>query len=111
VDVRLPRHHIFAGWLFALLLLGLYFQLVQTLTGNVDEFGYGVPTATHINLLLMNLNLLIGAVVVAFSVQQWTSGCGGLLARVRYSVLAVAVIASTWIAYYFNFIAYLFSVF
>ena len=109
VAARLPRHHVFVGWLFSFLLLGLYFQLVQTLTGNVDEFGYGVPLATHINLLMMNLNMLIGAAVVLFSMRQWSSGSGGLLARIRYSILAVAVIGSTWVAYYFNFIAYLFS--
>ena len=101
--------HVLVGWLYALLLLGLNVQLVQTLTGDVEAFSFGVPLATHINLLLFNLNLLIGAAVIVFSLRQWMKGVGGVAARLRYSALAVAATVYTWIAYYFNFIAYLFN--
>ncbi|MFV2091209.1 MAG: hypothetical protein ACC642_11155, partial [Pseudomonadales bacterium] len=109
VQKRLPVRDVFIGWLYALGLLGLNLQLAQTLSGDVEEFTFGVPLATHINLLLMNVNILIGVAVIVFSVRQWSTGVGAFAARTRYSALAVAAIAYTWIAYYFNLIGYLFS--
>ncbi len=48
---RLPARDVFIGWLYALALVGLIAHPVLTLTGNSDEFAYGVPLVVHINLL------------------------------------------------------------
>jgi len=106
---QLPTRDVFLGWLHAVLLLGLYAQLGQTLAGNAEEFSYGVPTSALISLLLININLLIGAALIVFSIRQWLTNAGGIGARIRYSVLSLTVLVSAWIAYYFNFITYLFS--
>lgn len=109
VEKRLPARDVFIGWLYALALVGLNAHLIQTLTGNTDEFAYGVPFAVHINLLLINVNMLIAVAVIFFSIRQWVTGIGSLTARLRYSALAMAAVVYLWIAYYFNFFAYLFD--
>lgn len=106
---RLPARDVFIGWLYALALVGLNAQLVLILTGSVDEFAYGVPLNMHINLLLINVNMLIGVAVIFFSIRQWLTGIGSLNARLRYSALALAAIVYLWIAYYFNILAYVFT--
>ena len=106
---RLPARDVFIGWLYALALVGLNAQLVLILTGSVDEFAYGVPLNVHINLLLINVNMLIGVAVIFFSIRQWVTGIGSLNARLRYSALALAAIVYLWIAYYFNILAYVFT--
>ena len=106
---RLPAHDVFIGWLYALALVGLNAQLVLILTGSVDEFAYGVPLNVHINLLLINVNMLIGAAVIFLSIRQWVTGIVSLNARLRYSALALAAIVYLWIAYYFNILAYVFT--
>jgi hypothetical protein len=63
----------------------------------------------HINLLLINVNMLIGVAVIFFAIRQWVTGIGSLNARLRYSTLALAAIVYLWIAYYFNILAYVFS--
>ena len=109
VEKRLPARDVFIGWLYALALVGLNAHLVLTLTGNTNEFVYGVPPAVHINLLLINVNMLIGVAVIFLSIRQWVTGIGSLNARLRYSALSMAAIVYLWIAYYFNFFAYLFA--
>jgi hypothetical protein len=106
---KLPRLHLVVGWLYALVSLVLYVQLATTLTGDVDEFAVGMPTATHLNLLFINFSLLIGATVVYFCIRQWLGRLGGFWARARFSLLALAALGNAWIAYYFNFIAYVFA--
>ncbi|MDA1075511.1 MAG: serine hydrolase, partial [Proteobacteria bacterium] len=107
VEKRLPWGGVLFGWLYAVVLIALYAQLVMTLTGDVEEFVYGVPDATHLNLVLMNANIVLGLFVIFYAVRYWLRGAGGVFARLRYSTLALAVIVNTWIAWYFNFMAYL----
>jgi len=109
VQKRLPARDVLVGWLYAFALVGLNVQLVLTLTGNTDKFSFGVPLATHINLLLINANMLIGVAVIVFAIRQWAMGIGSVAARFRYSILAMAAVVYLWIAYYFNFFAYLFD--
>jgi hypothetical protein len=109
VQKRLPARDVFVGWLYAFALVGLNVQLVLTLTGNTDKFSFGVPLATHINLLLINANMLIGVAVIVFAIRQWAMGIGSVAARFRYSILAMATVVYLWVAYYFNFFAYLFD--
>ncbi len=109
VQKRLPARDVFVGWLYAFALVGLNVQLVLTLTGNTDKFSFGVPLATHINLLLINANMLIGVAVIVFAIRQWAMGIGSVAARFRYSILAMAAVVYLWVAYYFNFFAYLFD--
>ncbi len=105
---RLPPLDVALAWVYASLLLGVYIQLALVLSGNVDEFAYGVPTSAHITLILTNINLLLGVAVLILSIRQWARRAGGVAARLRYSAVSLTVIVTGWIAYYFNFIAYVF---
>jgi len=104
----LPIIDVALGWLFAFLLVGLYVHLGQMLAGDIDEFALGMPPAANLNLIMMNVNALIGITVVGLSVRQWITGSGGVASRMRYSVLAIAALISLWMAWYFNMLTYLF---
>ncbi len=104
----LPRLDTGFAWLFALLTLVLYLHLGIVLGGDVNEFQYGIPASTHINLVLMNVSLFVALAVIVFSARQWISGAGTLPARLRYSAVAIAASISLWMGYYFNFVGYLF---
>jgi hypothetical protein len=106
---RLPARDVFIGWLYALALVGLNAHLVLILTGDTDEFAYGAPLAVSINLLLINVNMLIGVAVIFFAIRQWVTGIGSSNARLRYSALALAATVYLWIAYYFNLLGYVFA--
>ncbi|MCP4898183.1 MAG: serine hydrolase [bacterium] len=106
---RLPLADVIVGWLFAILLVGLYFHLGKMMTGDMDVFVLGMPKAAHINLILMNVNVLVGIAVIGLSVRQWVNGSGGIAARSRYSILAFAALISIWMAWYFNMMGYLLS--
>ena len=106
---RLPIVDVGLGWLFALLLVGLYVHLGQLLSGDLDEFALGMPPAANLNLIMMNVNVLIGIAVIALSVRQWINASGGVASRIRYSVLAIAALISLWMAWYFNMLTYLFT--
>jgi CubicO group peptidase (beta-lactamase class C family) len=103
---QLPRADVTTAWLHGILLIGLYTYLVITLSGDVEEFSYGMPTSAHILMLLMVANVVLGLVVAGMSVRQWLSQSGGTLARLRYSFVALAALANVWICWYFNILAY-----
>lgn len=103
---RLPIWNVLAGWLHALLLLGLYADLAVTLSGDVEEFVFGVPRGAHINLTLLAFNSLLGLYVAGAAVRHWTSSSGAVAARIRYSALALAALANLWVAWYFNILTY-----
>ena len=68
-----------------------------------------MPPAANLNLIMMNVNVLIGIAVIGLSVRQWVNGSGGVASRVRYSALAIAAVVSLWMAWYFNMLTYLFA--
>ncbi|MEM7502893.1 MAG: hypothetical protein AAF417_12650 [Pseudomonadota bacterium] len=104
----LPRRDTVIAGLFALLTLALYAHLGMILSGNVDEFQFGLPTPTRINLALMNVSLLLGLAVIVLSGRHWISGAGAVSARLRYSAVAASAAISMWMSYYFNFVTELF---
>ena len=108
-ESRLPPIDVVLGGLFARLLVGLYVHLGQLLSGDLDEFALGMPPAANFNLLMMNVNVLIGITVIGLSGRQWIKGSGAVAARVRYSALAFAAAISLWMAWYFNMLTYLFA--
>ncbi len=108
-DVRLPRGDVAVAWSHTLLLVGLYGYLIITLSGDVEEFGYGMPTSAHLVMLSMSFNVLLGLTVVGLSAAQWLKAQGGTFARLRYSVVALAALLNVWICWYFNILAYPFQ--
>ena len=99
---RLPRIDVAVAWTFALLIVVLYVHLGLVLGGDLDRFRFGMPAEMNANLVLMNVNAILGTAVIIFAMRQWVSGRGGVAARVRYSVVAVAAAISLWMAYYFK---------
>lgn len=106
---QLPQSDVMTAWLHGALLIGLYTYLIITLSSDVEEFSYGMPTSAHILMLLMVANALLGIVVVGLSARQWLRQSGGALPRLRYSAIALAALANLWICWYFNILAYPFQ--
>ncbi|MEZ5557623.1 MAG: serine hydrolase domain-containing protein [Pseudomonadales bacterium] len=105
----LPRVQVGVAWAHALLGLYLIAQLARALSGDVEEFQFGVPPEVHRNLILMSLNLLAGALVVVFAVLQWLRGAGSVAARLRYDLVALAALLNALLAVCFNYAGYAFS--
>jgi hypothetical protein len=106
-SVALPRIDVVLAWLHSLLILVLLANLVQTLMGDLSEFEIGVPTITHVNLLVSNANYLLGMVVVLLAIRQWQSGAGGM--RSRYSLFALGALVNIRLGIYFRVPSYAFA--
>ncbi|MEM7220107.1 MAG: serine hydrolase [Pseudomonadota bacterium] len=107
-DGGLPRSHLIAACGYGLLVLGSYGYLARALTGNTDEFLYGVPTGAHVAFIAMLINALLAVLIVLNAVTQWRQQLGTLAMRLGYSLLALTALLSLWIGYYFNLLSYLF---
>ncbi len=104
---RLGTPDILIAWTFAALAILLYIDLGAALGGDIEEFLFGVPTWVHVNLWFMNLNVLLALVVIGCALRQWLMATGSILARTRYSLIAVAAAIHIGLASYFNMIGYL----
>ncbi len=101
--LRLPSPHVRLAWLHALL-LG---SVLQLLPGAVGDIRFGMSVWLHVLLLTLNATLVLGLVVVAFSVRQWVGAHGTVWNRSRYSLVALAAVFGMWFAWHFNLVAYL----
>jgi len=104
--VGLDSSPVVAAWIHAAALVYLYINLVITLSGDVDEFLFGVPEQTQTLLLLMNVNLVLGLYVVFSCVRQWSQGSGSVAMRGRYSFVAFMAIINLWVLWHFNLLGY-----
>jgi len=101
-DVGLPSIRVIAAWLHALSLLYLYTKMYLVLSGNMDQFAFGMPEWMQGLLLAMTLNLLMGVYVIVCAIQNWLEGSGTLSMRVLYSLVGLMALINLWIAWYFN---------
>lgn len=99
---RLPSPHVRIAWIHALLTGGLMLGYLELAGGTI----YGVPPGLHVLLLALNANLLLGLVVVAFSVRQWIGREGTLLNRAGYTLVALASVVNLGLAWAYNVVAY-----
>lgn len=103
---RLPAAHVLCAWLHSLLLIVLYAYLGSVLSGDVEKFVFGVPGRVLVNVWLLDLNTLIGLLVVGFSVWHWLRSTGTLRTRLCYSLVGVAALINFWVAWYFNLLSH-----
>ncbi len=108
-DLRLPSPHVLLAWLHCLLLIALYAYLGNVLSGDVEEFVFGVPARVEVNVWLVVLNTLLGLVVVGFAVSHWRDGIGALRMRICYSLVALAALINLWVAWHFNLLSHPFG--
>ena len=101
--LRLPSPHVRLAWLHALL-LGSVLQLLPLAVGDIR---FGMSVWLHALLLTLNATLVLGLVVVAFSVRQWVGAHGTVWNRSRYSLVALTAVFGMWFAWSFNLVAYL----
>lgn len=109
IGQRLPTPHVGAAWVHSLLLIVLYAYLGIVLTGDVEEFVFGVPTRVLVNVWLLDLNTLLGLVVVGFSGIQWLRDSGTLKMRFSYSLVGLAALINLWVTWYYNLLSHPFS--
>ena len=104
-DVGLPSIRVIAAWLHALSLLYLYTKMYLVLSGNMDQFAFGMPEWMQRLLLAITLNLLMGIFVIVCAIQNWLEGSGTLSMRVLYSLVGLMALINLWIAWYFNIVS------
>jgi len=108
-DARLPFPQVAAAWLHSLLLIALYAYLASVLSGDVEEFVFGVPDRVVANVWLLILNTMLGMAVLAFALMQWLQKAATPPVRIRYSLVAVAALINLWVATNFNILSFPFS--
>ena len=106
---RLPPAHVLAATVHSLLLIALYAYLASVLSGDVEEFVFGVPDRVAVNVWLLILNSMLGVAVIIFAVRQWLGGLAGTAVRLRFSLVAVAALINLWVVWYFNILAFPFD--
>ena len=97
-EERLPPHHVGLAWVHAALVGGLLYALTQ---GSFD-IHYGMPASLRTLLVGYSANLVLAPIVIAFACRQWTSGCGTVWSRMRYSLVALMALWNVWFACTFN---------
>jgi CubicO group peptidase (beta-lactamase class C family) len=86
----------------------LIYRLAIGLTGNGDEFLYGVPDSVSLLFKLTLAFTLLGLVVVVLSVRQWLTSQGSLLARLHYGILALAILLFLYLNWFWNVLTHYF---
>lgn len=104
--VGLDSAPVLTAWAHSLLIVLLYFVLVTVLSGDVQEFVLGVPPDMHRVLWVMNLNLILGLLVIWFGIKNWIQGAGTTEMRIRYTLIVLMAIINLWICWYFNILTY-----
>lgn len=108
-DAGLPTMQVASAWLHSLLLIALYAYLGTVLSGEVEEFVFGVPDRVEVIVWLLVLNTLLGLAVVGFSTSQWLRGSGTLRKRISYSLVGVAALLNLWVAWSFHLLSHPFG--
>jgi CubicO group peptidase (beta-lactamase class C family) len=101
---RLPSPHVRLAWVHALC-MGTFLLAFVGLAGNTV---YGIPFQLHLLLLAFNANMLLGLLVIAFSVTQWLGRHGTLIGRTGYTLVALAAATNIWLGWSYNLVGYLF---
>lgn len=88
--------------------LGLIFlvTLMTVLTGNTDEFLYGVPFNFHLLLVLPPLVLASAVAATAATVKGWTGSAAGTVARIHQISLLAGLSALAWFLWQWNLIGW-----
>lgn len=105
---RLPMAVVGVAWLACGLAVFNLLRLFQGLTGPTDEFSFGVPEPIRLVITLTLVHALIALAVAGAAVWIWIKGRGGVLARIRYSVVAAAGLLLVIFMAYWNVLGYYF---
>lgn len=97
---RLPSPHVRVAWTHAFLLCASLLLLPSTLQG----IGFGLSLLSRTVLIVVNLNLLLGALTTVFAARQWLAGAGSVGCRCRYALVALASLANLWFAWAFHLV-------
>jgi hypothetical protein len=86
----------------------LIYRLAVGLSGNGEEFLYGVPDSISFLFKLTLAFTLPGLVVVVLSARQWLTSQGSLLARLHYGILAVTILLFLYLNWFWNILTHYF---
>ena len=106
---QLPQRARLLACIHAFLVVGLYIYLFTVLSGDVNEFAYGVPPGANVAMHLMSLNILIGIGIIFFAVRAWTGKQGNLNSRAKYSTVAISTLINIYFCWTFNIMTYPFQ--
>ena len=72
------------------------------LSGDMEQFAFGMPEWLHGRMLAMTLNLMLGVYLFVCAIRHWVENAGTLSMRVLYSLVGLMVTINLWISWYFN---------
>ncbi len=102
---RIPLLTKVTGWLGSALFLAFGAMLGSLLSDpNQIVFGVGPLLPAALTLPLLAIPVVLAAIY--FAIRLWRRGSGGFLARVVYTLLTIAFVATLWQLWYWNLLGY-----
>jgi len=98
---RLPRVEVRVAGVTALLVVGSYVALMFYMDGIVQ----GMPAGMRVAMWIESLNVGLAVLVAWFAARQWLRAAGARGPRLRYSIVAAALLMNACLAWTFNFVA------
>ncbi len=91
-----------------IIMLFLIIRLAIGLTGDTDQFLYGVPTSLYFTFTVALFLLPLVVVVTTIGVRQWVLDQGRSIERLNYSLLVVSVLVLTYLMWFWNILGFYF---
>ncbi len=101
---RMPLLTKATGWLGSVLFLA--FGAVFATLSDADQIVFGAGPILRAALTLPLLAIPVTAASIYFAVQLWRRGSAGFLARLTYTLLTIAFVATLWQLWYWNLLGY-----
>jgi len=105
----IKRTDLWVSAISSALILVLLVRLVITLTGNTDQFLYGVPDSVEITFLLALAAIPLSALMVFLCSRQWTQGQGSVSERIHYGLVVFSSLIFVGQFWFWNILTYYFK--
>lgn len=102
---RIPLLAKTTGWLGSVLFLG-FSAMLAVLMSDPDQIVFGTAALLPVALTLPLLAIPVALAAIYFAVKLWRKRSAGFMARVIYTLLAMAFVATLWQLWYWNLLGY-----
>ena len=103
-QARLPLWQVVMGFVLGVLVLVQLGGLAYGLSGDTEEFAYGIPPFIEVLLRLAQVAAIVALVVAACAVTNLWRRNGAVWARARYATLAAAGLVFAWQLWFWNLV-------
>jgi len=104
----LKRTDLWISTIASALMLALLVRLVIALTGDTDQFLYGIPDSVEMTFLLALAIIPLSAFMLFLSSRQWAQGRGSVSDRLKYGLIVLSSLVFIVQFWFWNILGYYF---